>query len=70
MVNSQNKTEKCFFEKQTLSSRVKASIVSEYFPKYCKIIVKKHVPERIGYFDLFAGPDVKMTRILLSHKWR
>ena len=47
-----------FFEKQTLSSRVKASIVSEYFPKYCKIIVKKHVPERIGYFDLFAGPGM------------
>lgn len=47
-----------FFEKQTLSSRVKASIVSEYFPKYCKIIVKKHMPERIGYFDLFAGPGM------------
>ena len=47
-----------FFEKQTLSSRVKASIVSEYFPKYCKIIVKKHMPERIGYFDLFAGPGL------------
>lgn len=56
MMNSQNKTEKRFFEKQTLSSRVKASIVSEYFPKYCKIIVKRHMPERIGYFDLFAGP--------------
>ena len=47
-----------FFEKQTLSSRVKASIVSEYFPKYCKIIVKRHMPERIGYFDLFAGPGM------------
>jgi three-Cys-motif partner protein len=47
-----------FFEKQTLSSKVKASIVSEYFPKYCKIIVKKHIPERIGYFDLFAGPGI------------
>lgn len=45
-----------FFEKQTLSSRVKASIISEYFPKYCSIIIKKHNPERIGYFDLFAGP--------------
>jgi len=30
-----------FFEKQTVSSRVKASIVSEYFPKYAKIIIKK-----------------------------
>ena len=51
-------TDSTFFEKQTLSSRVKASIVSEYFPKYCKIIVKKHVPRRIGYFDLFAGPGL------------
>ena len=51
-------TNSTFFEKQTLSSRVKASIVSEYFPKYCKIIVKKHVPRRIGYFDLFAGPGL------------
>lgn len=51
-------SDKEFFEKQTLSSRVKASIVSEYFPKYCKIIVKKHMPERIGYFDLFAGPGM------------
>lgn len=51
-------SEKDFFEKQTLSSRVKASIVSEYFPKYCKIIVKRHIPERIGYFDLFSGPGM------------
>ena len=51
-------TDKNFFEKQTLSSRVKASIVSEYFPKYCKIIIKKHMPERIGYYDLFAGPGM------------
>lgn len=47
-----------FFERQTLSSRVKASIVSEYFPKYCKIIVKGYMPNRIGYFDLFVGPGV------------
>ena len=47
-----------FFEQQTLSSKVKASIVSEYFPKYCKIIVKKRMPQRIGYFDLFAGPGM------------
>ena len=45
-----------FFEKQTLSSRVKASIVAEYFPSYAKIISSKHVPRRIGYYDLFAGP--------------
>lgn len=47
--------EQNFFEKQTLSSKVKASIVSEYFPKYCSIIVRKHVPEKIGYLDLFSG---------------
>ena len=51
-------TDNNFFKKQTLSSRVKASIVSEYFPKYCKIIVKKHMPKRIGYFDLFSGPGL------------
>lgn len=45
-----------FFDKQTMSSRVKASIVSEYFPQYCKIIVNKHVPKEIRYIDLFAGP--------------
>lgn len=47
-----------FFEKQTLSSRIKASIVSEYFPSYCKIIVRKHLPKEIRYIDLFAGPGV------------
>lgn len=51
-----NMAENNFFEKQTLSSKVKASIVSEYFPKYCKIIVKNHMPECIGYYDLFSGP--------------
>lgn len=45
-----------FFEKQTISSKIKASIVSEYFPSYCKIIVKKHRPKEIRYIDLFAGP--------------
>jgi three-Cys-motif partner protein len=48
--------EENFFDEQTLSSRIKANIVSEYFPKYCKIITKRHVPEQIGYFDLFSGP--------------
>lgn len=47
-----------FFEKQTLSSRIKASIISEYFPSYCKIIVKKHMPKQIRYIDLFAGPGL------------
>jgi three-Cys-motif partner protein len=47
-----------FFEKQTISSRIKASIVSEYFPNYCKIIVRKHIPKEIRYIDLFAGPGI------------
>lgn len=47
-----------FFEEQTLSSKIKASIVSEYFPKYCKIIVRARTPERIGYYDLFSGPGI------------
>ena len=47
-----------FFKKQTDSSRVKASIVSEYFPQYCKIIRRKHEPEMFRYIDLFAGPGI------------
>ena len=47
-----------FFKHQTDSSRVKASIVSEYFPQYCKIIRRKHEPEMFRYIDLFAGPGV------------
>jgi len=49
-------SENNFFEEQTASSRVKAGIVSEYFPSYCKIIVKRHMPKAIRYIDLFAGP--------------
>jgi len=45
-----------FFEKQTASSKVKAGIISEYFPSYCKIITSKHTPKEIRYIDLFAGP--------------
>lgn len=44
-----------FFKKQSESSRIKASIVAEYFPQYCKILLKKPQPE-IRYLDLFAGP--------------
>jgi three-Cys-motif partner protein len=47
-----------FFEKQTISSRIKANIVSEYFPSYCKIIVQKYIPKQIRYIDLFAGPGI------------
>lgn len=45
-----------FFEQQTMSSRIKANIVSEYFPKYCNIIINKHEPKELRYIDLFAGP--------------
>ena len=45
-----------FFEAQTASSKIKASIVSEYFPKYCNIIKNRHIPKQIRYIDLFAGP--------------
>jgi three-Cys-motif partner protein len=44
-----------FFEKQTPSSRVKAGIISEYFPSYCKIIVRANKPKSVRYIDLFAG---------------
>ncbi|MCM5530648.1 three-Cys-motif partner protein TcmP [Parasegetibacter sp. NRK P23] len=47
-----------FFEKQTVSSKIKASIVSEYFPSYCKIIIRKHQPKELRYIDLFAGPGL------------
>lgn len=47
-----------FFKKQTPSSKIKASIVSDYFPQYCKIIRRKHEPEKFRYIDLFAGPGI------------
>lgn len=49
---------KDFFKQQTDSSRVKATIISEYFPSYCKIIGKRHVPKKFGYYDMFAGPGM------------
>ena len=49
---------KDFFKKQTDSSRVKAAIISEYFPQYCRIISSKHEPQRFGYYDMFAGPGI------------
>lgn len=49
---------KDFFKKQTDSSRVKAAIISEYFPQYCHIISRRHTPQRFGYFDMFAGPGI------------
>ena len=50
--------EEHFFEQQTESSLVKASIVSSYFPDYCKIITNRHHPKYIRYIDLFAGPGI------------
>lgn len=47
-----------FFEKQTISSKVKASIISEYFPPYCRIIGKKYTPQELRYIDLFSGPGM------------
>ena len=49
---------KDFFKQQTDSSRVKATIISEYFPSYCKIIGRRHVPKKFGYYDMFAGPGM------------
>lgn len=46
-----------FFKKQTPSSNIKANIVAEYFPQYCKILLKKPQLE-IRYMDLFAGPGL------------
>ncbi|WP_406823479.1 three-Cys-motif partner protein TcmP [Pedobacter sp. KACC 23697] len=51
-------SEKTFFERQTASSKIKANIVSKYFPSYCKIIAKKRTPISIRFTDLFAGPGV------------
>jgi len=46
---------KDFFKKQTISSRIKANIVAEYFPQYCRILLKRKQHE-IRYLDLFSGP--------------
>lgn len=50
-------TDKDFFKVQTDSSKIKANIVANYFPKYCKIILKSSQTE-IRYLDLFAGPGL------------
>ena len=62
-----------FFKKQTLSSSVKAGIVSEYFPQYCKIITKKYKPRYVRYIDLYAGPGMyrdghESTPMLIAKK--
>lgn len=50
--------ENMFFETQTVSSRIKASIVSEYFPSYCRIIISRNRPKAVRYIDLFSGPGI------------
>jgi three-Cys-motif partner protein len=47
-----------FFAKQTISSMVKAKIITEYFPSYCQIITKAKKPREIRYLDLFSGPGI------------
>lgn len=49
------KIEQEFFKEQTQSSEVKAKIVSEYFPQYSRILLKKQ-QNSIRYLDLFSGP--------------
>ena len=46
-----------FFKTQTASSFIKANIVAEYFPQYCRII-SKSPQEQIVYMDLFSGPGL------------
>ena len=46
-----------FFKQQTPSSRIKANIVAEYFPKYSKII-NSTAQVKIAYVDLYAGPGM------------
>jgi hypothetical protein len=55
-----------FFKRQTPSSRIKANIVAEYFPKYCKII-NKNKQDKIAYVDLYAGQESTKMEILLHH---
>lgn len=60
-----------FFKTQTPSSLIKAKIVAEYFPQYCKILSKRP-QEQIVYMDLFSGPgmyeDGKLsTPLLIAH---
>lgn len=52
----EQKLEENFFATQTPSSRTKATIISDYFPQYCRIIMKPKPQKVIRYLDLFAGP--------------
>jgi three-Cys-motif partner protein len=44
-----------FFNESTEQSRIKATIVRDYFWAWAKIVLKRQ-PGRIAYVDLFAGP--------------
>lgn len=64
--------EEQFFATQSASSKVKATIVADYFPQYCRILLKKHQYE-IWYLDLFSGPGKyddgnESTPLLLAEK--
>ena len=62
------KSENQFFENQTVSSKIKASIVSEYFPSYCKIIVSKNTVQLINFggFRQFSFIILSNTQLNLS----
>ncbi len=47
---------KQFFEECTEHSRVKREIVTKYFAAWSNVIKYRSRENRIGYFDLFAGP--------------
>ncbi|MCP3163541.1 three-Cys-motif partner protein TcmP [Myxococcus qinghaiensis] len=47
---------KSFFDEQQEQSEIKASIVTNYFWAWAKVIMPRARDGRIGYIDLFAGP--------------
>lgn len=55
LTKKQQEDYEAFFKTQTDSSRVKANLVSSYFPQYCSVILKKP-QETIWFMDLFSGP--------------
>jgi three-Cys-motif partner protein len=66
-----------FFEESTAQSRIKATIVRDYFWAWVKVIVaaqkKWKKGERIAYIDLFAGPGrykdgTKSTPLLILER--
>lgn len=60
---------KNFFAKQTDSSRVKATIISAYFPQYCKIISRRHVPRK--FFSLIRFGERAGSRLNgIMHVWK